>query len=107
MPSAPTPAASRAAMKSSAPRPEARVAVFAKAPIAGAVKTRLAGALGEQGAAALHAALVRNALATALAARPAAVDLWCAPDENDPFFARCAADFPIALRRQEGRDLGE
>ena len=94
-------------MTSSARRPEARVAVFAKAPVAGAVKTRLAAALGPAAAAELHAELVRHALATAVAARAAAIELWCSPDELHPFFAQCAAEFPVTLRRQEGADLGE
>lgn len=94
-------------MTSSAPRPEARIAVFAKAPVAGEVKTRLAAVLGPEGAAALHARLVRRALATAVAARAGAVELWCAPDARDPFFARCAEEFGVRLRTQEGADLGE
>jgi rSAM/selenodomain-associated transferase 1 len=83
-----------------------RVAVFAKAPVAGDVKTRLVPLLGAEGAAKLHAALVRRALATAVEARMGEVELWCAPDESHPFFARCAAEFGATLRRQEGEDLG-
>lgn len=94
-------------MTSSAPRPErARVAVFAKAPVAGDVKTRLAGLLGPDGAAGLHAGLVRHALATAVASRVGPVELWCAPDDRHPFFARCAAEFHATLRVQRGADLG-
>lgn len=93
-------------MKSSAPRPEARVAVFAKAPVAGAVKTRLASRLGAQGAADLHARLVRRSLATATASG-AKVELWCSPDARDPFFLQCAAEFGVALCTQAGADLGE
>lgn len=95
-------------MTSSAPRPEAvRIAVFAKAPVPGAVKTRLAGVLGAEGAAGLHAGLVRHALATAAGARLGEVELWCAPDEHHPFFARCAAEFGARLMPQAGPDLGE
>ena len=94
-------------MTSSARRPErARVAVFAKAPVAGDVKTRLAGLLGADGAAGLHAGLVRHALATAVAAQVGAVELWCAPDAAHPFFARCAAEFRAHLHTQRGADLG-
>jgi rSAM/selenodomain-associated transferase 1 len=93
-------------MTSSERRPEARIAVFAKAPVAGAVKTRLAATLGAGAAASLHAELVRRALATAVAAHAAVVELWCAPDERDPFFARCAGEFPVRLRAQRGADLG-
>ena len=94
-------------MTSNAPRPErARVAVFAKAPVAGDVKTRLAGLLGPDGAAGLHAGLVRHALATAVASRVGPVELWCAPDDRHPFFARCAAEFHATLHVQRGADLG-
>ena len=94
-------------MTSNARRPDAvRVAVFAKAPQPGAVKTRLAALLGAQGAAELHAALARQALAVAARAGVGPVELWCAPDETHPFFAACAREFAVALRRQEGADLG-
>ena len=82
------------------------MAVFAKAPVAGEVKTRLAATLGADAAAQLHAQLVRHALATALASGVGAIELWCAPDARHPFFARCAAEFGAALRVQRGDDLG-
>lgn len=95
-------------MTSSAPRAErARIAVFAKAPVPGQVKTRLAGVLGEAAAAGLHAGLVRHALATAVAAGMGKVELWCAPDERHDFFERCAVDFGATLHAQRGADLGE
>lgn len=95
-------------MTSSAPRPETvRVAVFAKAPVPGEVKTRLAVLLGADGAAGLQAGLVRHALSTAVQARVGALELWCAPDVGHPFFERCAKEFRASLRRQEGADLGE
>jgi rSAM/selenodomain-associated transferase 1 len=93
---------------SSAPPPDAvRIAVFAKAPVAGEVKTRLAALLGADGAAGLHAGLVRQALSTAVRAGLGPVELWCAPDESHPFFQRCASEFGVALRRQQGENLGE
>jgi len=95
-------------MTSSARRPEEiRIAVFAKAPVAGEVKTRLAPVLGAEGAARLHALLVRRALATAIASGVGRVELWCAPDESHPFFAACAQEFGVPLLGQQGRDLGE
>lgn len=94
-------------MTSTARTPEAaRIAVFAKAPVPGAVKTRLAPALGEEGAARLHAQLARHALATALDSGAGTVELWCAPDASHPFFQDCARDFGVALAVQEGADLG-
>ena len=94
-------------MVSSARRPEGiSVAVFAKAPVAGEVKTRLQALLGPDGAAALHAGLVRHALSTAIAANVGSVELWWAPDEHHAFFERCARDFQVRLERQSGPDLG-
>ena len=94
-------------MTSSVRPPEApAIAVFAKAPVAGEVKTRLVATLGAQGAAHLHERLVERALATAFAARLGDVALWCAPDTSHSFFERCATRFGVALRRQRGADLG-
>jgi rSAM/selenodomain-associated transferase 1 len=95
-------------MNPTARPPEAAlVAVFAKAPVPGAVKTRLAATLGDEEAAQLHARLVRHTLATAVESDAGAVELWCAPDERHEFFAGCAREFGIPLRRQRGADLGE
>src|SRR5512140_1313364 len=108
MPSAPIRAGWRAAMTPNAPRPDAMaIAVFAKAPVAGAVKTRLAPILGNEGAAKLHADLTRRALSAAVASGVGAVELWCAPDAADPFFARCAREFGATLVAQGNGDLGE
>lgn len=84
-----------------------QVAVFAKAPVAGEVKTRLVPLLGPADAAELHAELVRHALATAVNAGVGPVSLWCMPDLAHPFFAACAAEYGVLLRDQRGGDLGE
>ena len=85
----------------------AQVAVFAKAPVPGEVKTRLMPLLGAQDAAELHAALVRRALATARDAGVGPVSLWCMPETGHPFFAACAAEFGVSLHQQRGGHLGE
>lgn len=82
------------------------VSVYAKAPLPGAVKTRLIPAMGAENAAMLHMALTERALATACATR-AAVELCCAPDCAHPFFDDCAEQFGIALTEQGEGDLGE
>lgn len=64
-----------------------KIIVFARAPRAGRVKTRLIPLLGEQGVARLHARLLRRALTTALEADLGPVELW-------------------TTRRQRGADLG-
>lgn len=85
----------------------ARVAVFARAPVPGEVKTRLIPLLGAADAAELHAMLVRHALATALDAGIGPVSLWGTPDTGHPFFAACAERFGATLHEQRGGHLGE
>lgn len=82
------------------------IAVFARAPVAGAAKTRLIPRLGAQGAADLHARLVTHMLREACAAGLGDVTLWCSPDTEHPFFAQCRARFGVACVSQNGGDLG-
>jgi len=84
-----------------------QVAVFARAPVPGEVKTRLLPLLGPEDAAELHATLVRSALATATAAGIGPVSLWCMPDTGHPFFAVCAEKYGVTLHEQRGGHLGE
>jgi rSAM/selenodomain-associated transferase 1 len=81
------------------------VAILAKAPIPGFAKTRLIPLLGADGAAALQAALISRAAATACAAGIGPVTLLGAPDESNPAFAALAAR-GITLARQDDGDLG-
>ncbi len=87
--------------------PNARLIVFAKAPQAGKAKTRLIPALGEEGAAALHARLVTHTLTTVTRASLCPVQLWCAPDTTHSFFDSCQNNFAITRHKQQGVDLGE
>ena len=80
--------------------------IFAKAPVPGQVKTRLAGRLGARGAAELYKRLVRRTLTIARAARLCPVELWCAPDARHGFFADCRRNYGVRLRRQRDGDLG-
>jgi rSAM/selenodomain-associated transferase 1 len=75
--------------------------------VPGQAKTRLIPRLGAEGAARLHAALIRRALRSALDAKLGPVSLWCAPDTAHPVFAACARELDVALRAQRGSDLGE
>ncbi|QQS53364.1 MAG: TIGR04282 family arsenosugar biosynthesis glycosyltransferase [Candidatus Competibacteraceae bacterium] len=86
--------------------PAARLLIFAKAPVPGRVKTRLAGQLGTRGAANLYKKLLRRTLAIARAARLCPVELWCAPDGRHGFFTACRREYGVRLRRQCGGDLG-
>jgi hypothetical protein len=83
-----------------------RLLIFAKAPEAGQVKTRLIPVLGAAGAAGLHAALARRTLGVAVRSRVAAVELWCAPDSAHPFFQAMRRQYGVTLRSQPDGDLG-
>jgi hypothetical protein len=84
--------------------------IFAKSPIPGQVKTRLARALGAENAAAHYVRFVETILATAVAARAAGivdrVELWCAPGIDAPGFAGWRQRYDVVLKTQAGENLG-
>ena len=85
--------------------------VFARAPVVGQVKTRLAATIGAEAAATAYRELVVTTLRNAAAARRAghvrAIELWCTPAHDDPYFQTLAARFGVELHRQCQGDLGE
>lgn len=85
---------------------KAALVVFAKAPQAGRVKTRLVPLLGEQGAARLHARLIDDTLRLAVRARFARIELHCAPHARHRAFATLARRYPVTLHTQGRGDLG-
>lgn len=82
------------------------IIVFAKAPVPGLAKTRLAPALGEAGAAALAECMLRHALAQAVAADVGPVELCAAPDASHPALQAAAAEHGVRLTEQGTGDLG-
>jgi uncharacterized protein len=87
--------------------PNARVLIFAKAPIAGEVKTRLIPPLSPAEAARLHARFVHRTLGVACGSKLCPVQLWCSPQPRHPFFADCQRSFPVSQHTQHGAGLGE
>lgn len=87
--------------------PHAKLLVFAKAPVAGQVKTRLIPTLSPEQAAQLHSQLVTHTLTTATAENLCPVELWCANDINHPFFEACQMNFNIKRQQQPEGGLGE
>lgn len=86
---------------------ETVILIFAKAPVPGAVKTRMIPALGAEGAAMLHTALVERVIETAISTRLDVV-LCCAPDTTHRYFQDCAEDFGLSLAAQLPADnLGQ
>ena len=82
------------------------LAVLARAPQAGAAKTRLIPALGPAGAARLQRRLTLHALAVAEEAALGKVTLWVAPDGQHRFFRALRRSCAITPREQSGDDLG-
>lgn len=78
---------------------------MAKAPIPGEVKTRLIPALGAEGAARLHAALLRRTVREMLRANLCRIQLWCSPDTDHPEFIEMQV-LGTVLKAQCTGDLG-
>ncbi len=82
------------------------VIVFAKAPVPGQVKTRLASCLGPVGAAILAERMLRHALAEATAAGIGPVELCATPDTAHPALIAAAEGCGARLTAQGPGDLG-
>lgn len=85
---------------------DACLLVFARAPVPGAVKTRLIPALGADGAAALYARLLERTLTTAAAARYDATQIWIDGTPEHACFAAWRERPGWSLQAQCGGDLG-
>jgi rSAM/selenodomain-associated transferase 1 len=84
-----------------------QLAVFARAPVPGAAKTRLIPRLGAVGAARLQEQLTRMTLQRACSLPDADVTLWVAGPLDDSSVREAARTFGVALRSQNGDDLGD
>lgn len=80
--------------------------VFAKAPVPGQAKTRLAPAIGFDAAARLAGVMLANTLHNAVASRIGPVELCCAPDTGHAQFQQ-AAGSGVIISEQGGGDLGK
>lgn len=80
--------------------------VFAKAPVAGFAKSRLAPVLGAAGAAALAERLLVHAVRQAAAAGIDTLELCVTPDTTHPLLRRLQAEHGARLRAQGDGDLG-
>jgi rSAM/selenodomain-associated transferase 1 len=83
------------------------IAVFARAPVPGLVKTRLIPLLGVEGAAKAQRQMTLRTLRTAQQAAPGKVSLWIAGDITHSFLQDCSRDFGAALHVQCDGDLGQ
>jgi rSAM/selenodomain-associated transferase 1 len=83
------------------------ILVYAKAPVAGKVNTRLIPEIGVQAATELQDELVHKRLSMLSTADLCDVRLMCALNSRDDCFVRCKKKYPISLLEQTGDDLGE
>ena len=83
------------------------VIVLAKAPVPGLAKTRLAPALGADGAAALAARMLEHTVGQAVAAGLGPVEVCATPDAGHPLFAHLAREHGVRLSAQGSGDLGQ
>ncbi len=80
--------------------------IFAKAPVAGDVKTRLCPPLTPDEAASLHGSLVLDIIERGALLKGCEQILAGAPDAEHPFFRAMKARFKIPILDQRGDDLG-
>jgi rSAM/selenodomain-associated transferase 1 len=83
-----------------------RIAVMARAPVAGQAKTRLAPLLCEAGAATLATRLLAHAVAQATQAHLGEVCLWVTPAADHPAFEQARRAHGASLAVQAAGDLG-
>jgi hypothetical protein len=81
--------------------------IFAKAPVAGQVKTRLISDVGEQRATELYKEFLTITLETAEQASFSEIQLWVSGDINHPYIKYLKNTFHMTLHKQKGNDLGE
>ena len=84
-----------------------KLIIFAKAPIAGRVKTRLQPRYSAQDAAHLQEYFILKTVEMVSNLKDIDIELRCAPDDSHPVFQRCYHDQQIETKSQLGIDLGE
>lgn len=88
-------------------RPVPRLCIFARVPVLGAVKRRLAPALGEAGALAAYTELAEGTLARCVDPATYRSELWLSGDPEHPQIRAWCDRYALTVRAQAGSDLGE
>ena len=87
--------------------PDGKIIIFARTPLAGAVKTRLASGLGDEQALQIYIQLLRQTVETACNSGLAEVELHVSEEPEHPVFTSLQAAYAIKIRRQQGDNLGQ
>jgi len=87
--------------------PDTTLLVFAKAPDAGRVNTRLIPHIGVERATQLQHDLIHDRLNKFAQTGLCELQLWCSPDTEHDFFIQCHESYNVPLFRQQGDNLGQ
>lgn len=87
--------------------PRSRLLLFAKAPLQGAVKTRLIPHIGATAACRLHQHLILKLLQHYSDAAVAPLEIWYSGVDREGFFQHCRERFDVSVHEQQGEDLGQ
>ena len=87
--------------------PSATILVFAKAPVEGKVKTRLASSIGDEAALRFHEQMLERTLEMVCEYKLASVELHVSGSPDHPLIQSLAKQHGIVVRPQQGSDLGE
>lgn len=87
--------------------PEGTILIFARAPVPGTVKTRLAADIGNVAATDVYRQCLRATVTMVAGAQLAPAALQVTPDTRHPMLLSLASDHGIGLKTQQGADLGE
>lgn len=85
--------------------PSARLCIFARAPVLGGVKSRLAASIGEQAALDVYLRLTEDTLSRLSAVPAVRTELWLDGPANSVVAQWCRR-WRLPLREQDGEDLG-
>lgn len=84
-----------------------QIIIFAKAPVPGFAKTRLANSIGNEMAARLASRMLVETVQQAFQAGLGPVEVCCAPNEQHEVFQQIQQNFGVVLSQQGSGDLGQ
>ena len=87
--------------------PQGKIIVFAKEPVLGKVKTRLARDIGEIAALQFHEEMLRQTMEMVCEYNLAAVELHVTGNPDHPLFQLLSLEFNVSVHEQKGKNLGE
>lgn len=87
--------------------PDACLVIFAKAPVAGKVKTRLIPALGAEGACQLYQRMANSIIVSLVNSAVCQVNVFAYPDVKHAFFKDLKNSNVLKINSQYGNDLGD